>query len=291
MDRREFVISAGAAMTAVTALSSSLGSALAQENHAATAPEAGTDTAEVAAPKPFDFESVAEIAREMAANPFKYRDAELIGTFGNLTYDQYRGIRFRRDRDPWAGGDFTLDLLPPGSIFHEPVGINLVEDGVVIPVKFDPHMFDFDPVQFPDGVDYDTLGDMGWSGFRIRTPLNRPDVMDEVAVFQGASYFRAVARGTLYGLSARGLAIGTGSPEGEEFPMFRDFWIRKPDPAIYRLACDALGVAPVQCVYLDDLGINCKPAAALGMAAIKVTGEAQALADLEGALGLPAGTF
>ena len=230
MDRREFVISAGAAMTAVTALSSSLGSALAQENHAATAPEAGTDTAEVAAPKPFDFESVAEIAREMAANPFKYRDAELIGTFGNLTYDQYRGIRFRRDRDPWAGGDFALDLLPPGSIFHEPVGINLVENGVVIPIKFDPRMFDFDPAQYPDGVDYETLGDMGWSGFRIRAPLNRPDVMDEVAVFQGASYFRAVARGTLYGLSARGLAIGTGSPEGEEFPMFRDFWITKPGP-------------------------------------------------------------
>ena len=67
--------------------------------------------------------------------------------------------------------------------------------------------------------------------------------------------------------------------------------IRKPDPAIYRMACDALGVAPEDCVYLDDLGINCKPAAALGMAAIKVTGEAQALGDLENALGLPLGTF
>jgi putative hydrolase of the HAD superfamily len=67
--------------------------------------------------------------------------------------------------------------------------------------------------------------------------------------------------------------------------------IRKPDPAIYLMACDALGVAPEQCVYLDDLGINCKPAAALGMAAIKVTGGEQALADLEKALGLRAGTF
>ena len=73
---------------------------------------------------------------------------ELIGTFGNLTYDQYRGIRFRRDRDPWAGGDFTLDLLPPGSIFHEPVGINLVEDGVVIGPS-STHMFDFDRCNSP----------------------------------------------------------------------------------------------------------------------------------------------
>jgi putative hydrolase of the HAD superfamily len=67
--------------------------------------------------------------------------------------------------------------------------------------------------------------------------------------------------------------------------------IRKPDPAIYRLACDALGVVPGQCVYLDDLGINCKPAAALGMTAIKVSASEQALADLEIALGLEGGAL
>ncbi|MES2097916.1 MAG: HAD-IA family hydrolase [Pseudomonadota bacterium] len=67
--------------------------------------------------------------------------------------------------------------------------------------------------------------------------------------------------------------------------------VRKPDPAIYLMACDALGVEPAQCVYLDDLGINCKPAAALGMAAIKVGSGEQALADLEKVLGLRAGTF
>lgn len=67
--------------------------------------------------------------------------------------------------------------------------------------------------------------------------------------------------------------------------------VRKPDPRIYQMMLDALGVAAERCVYLDDLGINCKPAAALGMAAIKVTGEAQALDELERVLGLPAGTF
>ncbi|GAA1841373.1 HAD-IA family hydrolase [Pseudonocardia ailaonensis] len=60
--------------------------------------------------------------------------------------------------------------------------------------------------------------------------------------------------------------------------------VRKPDPRIYGLACDGLGVRPEQCVYLDDLGINCKPAAALGMRAIKVTGEDQLLRDLAAAL-------
>lgn len=56
--------------------------------------------------------------------------------------------------------------------------------------------------------------------------------------------------------------------------------VRKPDPRIYQMMCEALSVEPAECIYLDDLGINCKPAAGLGMRAIKVTGEAQALNDL-----------
>jgi putative hydrolase of the HAD superfamily len=63
--------------------------------------------------------------------------------------------------------------------------------------------------------------------------------------------------------------------------------VRKPDPRIYQMMCDALEVEPAACVYLDDLGVNCKPAAALGMTAIKVTSEAQALADLARVTGLP----
>lgn len=53
--------------------------------------------------------------------------------------------------------------------------------------------------------------------------------------------------------------------------------VRKPDPHIYQMMCDMLSVSPQNCVYLDDLGINCKPAAGLGMVAIKVENERQAL--------------
>jgi putative hydrolase of the HAD superfamily len=62
--------------------------------------------------------------------------------------------------------------------------------------------------------------------------------------------------------------------------------VRKPDPRIYQMMCEALSVSPETCVYLDDLGINCKPASQLGMHAIKVTSGEQALADLESAVGL-----
>ena len=65
--------------------------------------------------------------------------------------------------------------------------------------------------------------------------------------------------------------------------------VRKPDPRIYAMMCDQLGVAPELCVYLDDLGINCKPAATMGMHAIKVTSGEQALADLSAVLDLPLG--
>jgi putative hydrolase of the HAD superfamily len=62
--------------------------------------------------------------------------------------------------------------------------------------------------------------------------------------------------------------------------------VRKPDPRIYQMMCEALGVEASCCIYLDDLGINCKPAASLGMHAIKVTGEVQMLTDLGAVLGI-----
>ena len=63
--------------------------------------------------------------------------------------------------------------------------------------------------------------------------------------------------------------------------------VRKPDPAIYRLACDELGVEPDEAVFLDDLGINLKPARAMGMTTIKVADPDEAIADLEGVVGFP----
>jgi glucans biosynthesis protein len=68
------------------------------------------------------------------------------------------------------------------------------------------------------------------SGFRVRSQINSKKVWDEFLVFQGASYFRAVPQHLLYGLSARGLAINTAEPAGEEFPAFTHFWVERPDP-------------------------------------------------------------
>lgn len=236
MQRRTFLHSSAMALMA--------GAAIAAE-------EAGEGEVILPAPEapPFGFDTLVELARARAAAPYTQPVSQLTGSFAELNYDSYRAIRFRRDADPWQGHPrFAMDILPPGLIFYEPVQINLVDaKGAVTPLPFSPRLLDFDPSQFPDGADMDTVGDMGWSGFRLRMPLNRPDVMDEFLVFQGASYFRAIARGTLYGLSARGLAINTGSPDGEEFPLFTDFWIHRPgedaDSVLIHAILDSKSVA------------------------------------------------
>ena len=85
---------------------------------------------------------------------------------------------------------------------------------------------------------------MHYAGLRLRFPINSKEYNDEFVVFQGASYFRGVGKALLYGLSARGLAIDTGQPKGEEFPMFRAFWVRKPDPAATTVVVEALLDSP-----------------------------------------------
>jgi hypothetical protein len=85
---------------------------------------------------------------------------------------------------------------------------------------------------------------LGFAGFRIHHPLNRPDYFDEICAFLGASYFRAVARHQGYGLSARGLAIKTADPGGEEFPAFRAFWIERPLPRSRSIVVHALLDSP-----------------------------------------------
>ena len=161
-----------------------------------------------------------------------------------LSYDQYRAIRFQKGASIWARQNrtFTLDLFHPGFIFDTPVNINLVIGGVGTRVLFKNDLFEFGPeAGSPPAHDED---EAGYSGFRVRAAINKPDTLDEFLAFQGASYFRAVARDQVYGLSARGLAIRTARPEGEEFPVFTDFWIERPAEKATEIVIHALLQSP-----------------------------------------------
>jgi len=144
-----------------------------------------------------------------------------------LTFEQYRAIHFQKGASIWAGEDrtFTMDLFHPGFIYETPVNINLVVAGMARRVLFTNEIFDYGP-EVPVVPSTEEIS--GYSGFRVRAPINRPDYQDEFLVFQGASYFRGIARDQIYGVSGRGLAVRTARPEGEEFPVFTDFWTERP---------------------------------------------------------------
>ena len=186
--------------------------------------------------EPFDRDALlaraAEIAKRPYEDPIRHNAPEL-----KLNYDQYRSIRFRNEAAIWNGENrtFTVDLFYPGFIFNVPVNINLVVSKMARRVVFTNDLFESDAnALVANGPD------AGYSGFRVRTTLNRPDFMDEFLVFQGASYFRAVARGQQYGLSARGLAVRTARAEGEEFPAWTDFWIERPPEKAERIVIHAI---------------------------------------------------
>src|SRR3546814_1658102 len=94
--------------------------------------------------------------------------------------------------------------------------------GRATPFAISTGLFDYTPQPVP------AVGDIGFAGFRLHAPINRADHFDELCSFLGASYFRAVAKGLNYGLSARGLALGSGEPAAEEFPRFTTFWLERP---------------------------------------------------------------
>ena len=192
----------------------------------------------------FSFDTVIARARAVAREPYSRPLMKMTEPFADLKYDQFRAIRFRDEKRLFTdnGRGFQMDLMPPGFYFQDKIEVNLVIGGIAQPIAFSTDYFAFHPDYFPypDGkAPAGLAADMGFSGIRFRHPINRPGVWDEVAVFQGASYFRAVAHDTFYGLSARGLAIGTASPDGEEFPIFTAFWVYEPQPGDHVLHLSA----------------------------------------------------
>jgi glucans biosynthesis protein len=172
---------------------------------AAQAPDAAKGT-------PFSAGDVQKQARALATEKFVRPRIDLPKQLQDLSFDQYRDIRFKRERALWASerAPFRLELLHRGFLFKEPLQIYVVTDRTAQRVAYAPDFFTFgSSVQPPpDGTVTD------FSGLRILAPINRADVFDECVVFQGASYFRAIAKGQGYGLSARGLALNTGAPDG-----------------------------------------------------------------------------
>lgn len=227
-NRRRVLIGAGACAAIAVLAEHALGiaEALAQDAQPAVPDES------------FAADHVRKLAEEMAAREFAKPRVEVPEPFNALTAEQYRDIRFRPEASIWRGENlgYEVQLLPLGWLYDMPVEIWIVEAGKARSLKADNASFSVGPSigKAPEAAPF------AFSGFRVATTLNSSETLSDVVSFQGASYFKAVGRDQPYGLSARGLAINTARPGGEEFPVFRAFWIEKPDAAASEIVIHAL---------------------------------------------------
>lgn len=188
--------------------------------------------------------------------PYRPGPADARERLADLTYEDYRSIGFRPEAALWRDeARFELQLAHPGFLYAVPVRIHVVDDGDVADVPFDPTRF-----RYGRGLEWAAelaaaTPATGHAGFRVYYPLeSTPDdpsggdpcegCTREVAVFLGASYFRLLGKDQVHGLSARGLAVDVASPGGEEFPVFREFWLVRPDSGARALTVLALLDSP-----------------------------------------------
>ncbi|MEZ5663708.1 MAG: glucan biosynthesis protein G [Burkholderiaceae bacterium] len=173
-----------------------------------------------------DWAALTELAHARAQAPFQPASDHLPADLAGLDYDQVRDIRFKPAQSLWRDQTlpFEAQFFHLGLYQRQPVRIHEITADGTRDLPYSPSSFDYGK----NALDPATWGDLGHAGFRLHYPLNHPDYKDELVVFQGASYFRALGAGQQYGLSARGLAIDTVGGQGEEFPRFTDFWLQKP---------------------------------------------------------------
>jgi periplasmic glucans biosynthesis protein len=190
------------------------------------------------APPAFGFADVERLAQRRAARDFNPPPDNLPQTLAHLSYDQYREIRFRPESALWHGrAMFEVQFFHRGYSNRQRVNIFEVGPAGVSPVLYNSQFFSFGPaLKVPPRAD----PRLGFAGLRVHYPLQTPQYKDELIAFLGASYFRVLGRNQRYGASARGLAIDTAAPGGEEFPTFTDFWLVRPQPADRTLTIYAL---------------------------------------------------
>lgn len=201
----------------------------------------GQDSGQPPVAEPGFFQNLISQAAELA----KQKPREPTGTvpeyLESLTYDDYMRIRFRDERALWyrQPGRFQVQFFHPGYLFRDPVRIHVLENGQEREVPFAAAQFDYGSLRFPE-----SLSGLSFSGLRLLHPLNEPNKMDEIAVFQGSAYLRLLGKGQAFGVSARGLAIDTAEPSGEEFPRFTEFWLERPGPQAEQIKLYALLESP-----------------------------------------------
>ncbi|WP_299567739.1 glucan biosynthesis protein [Enterovirga sp.] len=183
----------------------------------------------------FEAGAVTELARALSRRPFAPPPNDLPEPFAGLSYERYVAIRALPTGRIWHGENrgFVVEPLPRGFVFTTGVSLFTVEDGQIRRVVFDKSRFDFGGLAVPPNAP-----DPGFSGMRLESVAGGQPF--EFALIQGATFFRAAARGQNFGIVARGLVLKAAEVRGEEFPIFRAFWIERPVPGTNAIVVNAL---------------------------------------------------
>ncbi|HEV7491794.1 MAG TPA: glucan biosynthesis protein, partial [Rhodanobacteraceae bacterium] len=181
-----------------------------------------------APPHVVGFDDIDARAKALADVAFQDGGSNLPSALQHLDHDRYETIRFRPEAARWRAAKlpFEVQFFHEGWLFDRPVKIDEIARGSANEIAFAAQAFDYTKA----AIDPQAVDGVGYAGFNVHYALNLPTYKDDVLAFLGASYFRALGKGQLYGLSARGLAIDTALASGEEFPRFVEFWLEKPQP-------------------------------------------------------------
>lgn len=199
-----------------------------RETRATPAPAAPRATTDVHA-TPGHFAALVERARAASSRPAQPAPvAALPASLRDVDWNTYRKIRFLPEHSLWRGepGHFEAQFFHLGFIYRTPVAMFELDGPRLSELPFAADHFAYDGVAAPPAGTA-----LGYAGLRLHANLNSPEYRDELVVFQGASYFRAVGRGNALGLSARALAVDTGEKDRlEEFPRFSELYMVRPEP-------------------------------------------------------------
>ncbi|MCE1162402.1 MAG: glucan biosynthesis protein D [Thiomonas sp.] len=192
------------------------------------------------APQQFSFAWLKGLAQAKSLTAYSEPVAPLPAAVQKLSWDQWQSISYRSERTLWCEDDlfFRIRFDYLGYNLTRPVRMYALEQNIARLIPFDPDLFDYSR----SGLKPDEIPkQLGFSGFNV---LFHTNWADDRAVFQGASYFRAVDASGQYGMSQRGLAIDTGMARPEEFPDFVAFYLQKPAPESTLLTVYALLDSP-----------------------------------------------
>lgn len=190
----------------------------------------------------FSFQKLLERAESLSQMPHHPPRLDLPPELAKLDRESYQAIQFKDAATIWRNDpvNFQLRLLHTGFQYRTPVEIEIIENGQGTPVTYSPSLFDFKaPLKAPANNSRS-----GFSGLSVDTAIHNADHRDAFLTFQGATFFRALAAGQVFGLSARALSINTAQNNGEEFPFFRKIWVARPQFGEHTLIIYALMDSP-----------------------------------------------